>query len=220
MTIALIVLIVFLVLWGNDSLNKKVKKIDCRKATITNIPLQDELWKKNFLKVVADLEKMDKETPLYGDVLMDALEFLYGLYDIPDLRGDESRVKNRERFRNYYSEFFQEDANLTLSQRIHCVNKKPEIMPHFKDPNLLFGTRNTSITIDGFSYEYGDRGIPSNLYMCPPGGVFFDIIMLITMRDLKYKGFNYSGDRKDSDWQQREAKLKAIEEREEKYPWL
>ena len=70
---------------------------------------------------------------------MDALEFLYGLYDIPDLRGDESRVKNRERFRNYYSDFFQEDANLTLSQRIHCVNKKPEIMPHFKDPNLLFG---------------------------------------------------------------------------------
>lgn len=231
MTFALIMLVVFLVVWMTDTTKKRTSKFEHRKKTITNIPLQDQLSQENFLKIIADLEKMDKETFLTGDTLIDAIEYLYELYDIPDDRTEQQKMADRQKFkrdldvaREYVVSptkrtYPQDETGLTLSQRIWCVNY-PKVIPHMEQPDLVFGTPNTTLTIDEFTYKYDTRGIAANVYRTIPAKLLGQIEVLLTMRDLRAKGFNYSWNRKDSLWQQSEAVAKQCQEREKKYPWL
>ena len=86
MTLALVVLVVFLVVWFSDSAKKREEKQAYQKKTITNVKLQDELWCDNFKMIIADLEELDKVSPLTADQVMPTIESLFDKYDIPDER--------------------------------------------------------------------------------------------------------------------------------------
>ena len=60
MTLALIVLVVFLIVRFFDSAKKKEEKQAQRKQTITNVKRQDELWCDNYKKVINDLKDMEQ----------------------------------------------------------------------------------------------------------------------------------------------------------------
>lgn len=225
MTLALIVLVVFLVVWANDSTKKKAEKFNHRKSTITNVQLQDEIYKQNFTKIIADLEKMDKETPLIGATLLDALGFLYELYNLPDSRTDDEKNDDLEKYHKdlewirepYNDSYPQDESILTLPQRIWCVTTA---VPHVKQLDLLFEKPGKAIWVDDFYYSYDFRGIPSNIYRTVPAKLFGRINVLLTTKDLKAKGFNYSWNRQESDWQRLELELKEYEKKKESYPWL
>ena len=87
MTLALIVLVVFLIVRFNQSAKIKDNKHTHRKRTITNVPLQDELGAKNFKKIIDDLSALPSSNTLSGDSLMDAIESLYQEYDLICKRG-------------------------------------------------------------------------------------------------------------------------------------
>ena len=95
MTLALIVLVIFLVVWFNQSAKNKSDKQAHRKRTQTNVKLQDELNAKNFTLIINDLIALDKEEPLVGEKLIDAIESLFDKYDIPDMRDDTQRINDR-----------------------------------------------------------------------------------------------------------------------------
>lgn len=207
---------------ANSSLTACEKKYNYRKSTITNVALQDELYVANFKEIMNALEAMNKVTPLVGSRLLDALEFLYKLYDLPDRRDLTKKVNDRKDYleairskKIFYDDFSQ--ANLT--QRI-WYDYYPSEVPHVKNPQLLLSIPDVQKKVNGITYYYDYRGIPTNMYCTVPAKIIDDIKLLLTRRDLAKKGFHYSGTRQESDWQQIEKRLAKRDEEEKKYPWL
>lgn len=224
MTLLLIVVIVALLMGGFDSISKKADSIQHKKKTITNIELQDKLYKENFTKIIKDLGRMDSASPLFGKTLIDALTFLFVVYDIPDSRSDEEKESDLEHYnadiagtKKLWKIQCQVDySELTLPQRIWLTKTQT---PHVEHPDLLFGKPNTVTYVEGFCYPYSANGI-AEIYECVSAKLLRHINVLLTIRDLKKQGFNFSSDRRESDWQQLEKRIAKTEEEKKMYPWL
>lgn len=237
MTGLLIALLAALGISIYDSGNKAQQRLDYHERTITNVKLQDELYIDNFRRVLWDLNKMDKETkPLVGDTLIEALEFLYQLYNIPDDRTPQERREDKEAYRKELAaarnrsrgrKYPQDDSQTLLPQRI-WYDVYPKIYPHVKYPSLLFGTPKSTRQVGSFTYSYNLYGYAQywnescrqyGYRQTTPAKIIHYIVFRLTTKDLKAKGFNYSWNRKESDWQQDIEKIKKYDERHEKYPW-
>lgn len=223
MTLALIVLVVFLIVWFNQSAKIKGDKHTHRKRTITNVQLQDELGAKNFKKIIDDLTALPASQTLAGDSLMDALEKLYQEYDVPDRRTPEQRTTDRAKYLSAISsaredeEYPIDDSKLPLVDRIWHY---PFDAPLIDRPDLLVGTPNTIIEVDGIKYKYDHRGIPTNLYQSIPAKLVGDLKVLLTMRELDAAGYKYSWNRQPANWQRAEIAAEQYKETKKKYPWL
>ena len=196
MTLALIVLIVFLISWFNQSVKIKGDKYTHRKRTITNVQLQDELGAKNFKKVIDDLAALPPSQTLAGDSLIDAIEKLYQEYGLPDRRTPEQRTIDRAKYLAAIAsaredeEYPIDDSKLPLVDRIWHY---PFDAPLIDRPDLLVG-------------------IPAKLVG--------DLEVLLTMRELDAAGYKYSWDRQPADWQRAEIAAEQYKETKKKYPWL
>lgn len=223
MTLALIVLVVFLVVWFSNSAKKREEKQAYRKRTITNVQLQDELNAKNFSLIVEDLRKLDNEGVLTGEKLIDAIESLYEKYDIPDTRNETQKINDRKEYLNKLTWerrdkcYPEDDTKLPLERRIWHSPWQP---PLLDCPELLNGVPYTTKVVQGVEYKYDFRGIATNMFWSVPAKLIGKIQPLLTTRDLNAQGFNYSWDRQESSWQQSEARIKKHEEDKKKYPWL
>lgn len=223
MTLALIVLIVFLVVWFFDSAKKKEDILTRKKKTITNVKLQDELYIKNFKLIISDLEKIASTTNLSGGILLDAIESLYIKYDIPDERTPEQKIKDRNEYIKDIAEYQKsgyypaDDSTLPLAKKIWHF---PFTAPHLDRLELMLGTPDTIVNVDGVTYQYDFRGIPSRMYSTVPAKLINKINVLLTVRDLRFAGFNYSWNRQESLWQQTDKQIKELEENKKRYPWL
>lgn len=223
MTLALIVLIVFLIVWFNQSAKIKGDKYTHRKRTITNVQLQDELDAKNFKKVIDDLAALPPSQTLAGDSLIDAIEKLYQEYDLPDRRTPEQRTIHRAKYLAAIAsaredeEYPIDDSKLPLVDRIWHY---PFDAPLIDRPDLLVGTPNTIIEVSGIKYKYDHRGIASNMYWTIPAKLVGDLQVLLTMKELDEAGYKYSWNRQESNWQRAEADAKKYKEHKDKYPWL
>ena len=223
MTLALIVLIVFLISWFNQSVKIKGDEYTYRKRTITNVQLQDELDAKNFKKIIDDLTALPSSQTLAGDNLMDAIEKLYQEYDLPDRRTPEQRTTDRTKYLAAIAsaredeEYPIDDSTLPLVDRIWHY---PFDAPLLDRPDLLVGIPNTIVEVNGIEYEYDDRGIPTNLYQTIPAKLVGDLEVLLTMRELDAAGYKYSWDRQPADWQRAEIAAEQYKETKKKYPWL
>lgn len=223
MTLALIVLIVFLISWFNQSVEIKGDEYTYRKRTITNVQLQDELDAKNFKKIIDDLTALPSSQTLAGDNLMDAIEKLYQEYDLPDRRTPEQRTTDRTKYLAAIAsaredeEYPIDDSTLPLVDRIWHY---PFDAPLLDRPDLLVGIPNTIVEVNGIEYEYDDRGIPTNLYQTIPAKLVGDLEVLLTMRELDAAGYKYSWDRQPADWQRAEIAAEQYKETKKKYPWL
>ena len=223
MTLALIVLVVFLIVWFNQSAKIKGNKHTHRKRTITNVPLQDELGAKNFKKIIDDLSALPSSNTLSGDSLMDAIESLYQEYDLPDRRTPEQRTTDRAKYLATISsaredeEYPMDDSKLPLIDRIWHY---PFDAPLIDRPDLLVGIPNTIIEVDGIKYKYDHRGIPTNLYQSIPAKLVGDLKVLLTMRELDAAGYKYSWNRQAANWQRAEIAAVQYKETNKKYPWL
>lgn len=223
MTLALIVLIVFLIVWFNQSAKIKGDKHTHRKRTITNVQLQDELSAKNFKKVIDDLAALPSSQTLSGDSLIDAIEKLYEEYDLPDRRTQEQRTTDRAKYLAAISsaredeEYPIDDSKLPLADRIWHY---PFDAPLVDRPDLLVGIPNTIVEVSDVKYKYDYRGIPVNLYQSIPAKLVGDLKVLLTMRELDAAGYKYSWDRQPANWQRTEAAAEQYKETKKKYPWL
>lgn len=223
MTLALIVLVVFLVVWFNQSAKIKGDKHTHRKRTITNVQLQDELSAKNFKKVIDDLAALPSAQTLSGDSLIDAIEKLYEEYDLPDRRTQEQRTTDRAKYLAAISsaredeEYPIDDSKLPLVDRIWHY---PFNAPLADRPDLLVGVPNTIVEVSDVKYKYDYRGIPANLYQSIPSKLVGDLKVLLTMRELDAAGYKYSWDRQPANWQRTEAATEQYKETKKKYPWL
>ena len=223
MTLALIVLVVFLVVWFNQSAKIKGDKHTHRKRTITNVQLQDELSAKNFKKVIDDLAALPSAQTLSGDSLIDAIEKLYEEYDLPDRRTQEQRVTDRAKYLAAISsaredeEYPIDDSKLPLVDRIWHY---PFDAPLVDRPDLLVGIPNTIVEIGDVKYKYDHRGIPTNLYQSIPAKLIGDLKVLLTMRELDSADYKYSWNRQAASWQRAEADAEQYKETKKKYPWL
>ena len=223
MTLALIVLILFLSVWFNQSAKIKGDEYTHRERTITNVQLQDELDAKNFKKVIDDLAALPPSQTLAGDSLIDAIEKLYQEYDLPDRRTPEQRTIHRAKYLAAIAsaredeEYPIDDSKLPLVDRIWHY---PFDAPLIDRPDLLVGTPNTIIEVSGIEYEYDHRGIPANLYQAIPAKLVGDLEVLLTMRELDAAGYKYSWDRQPADWQCDEIAAEQYKETKKKYPWL
>ena len=223
MTLALIVLILFLSVWFNQSAKIKGDKYTHRKRTITNVQLQDELDAKNFTLIINDLIALDKEDPLVGEKLIDAIESLFDKYDLPDMRDDTQRINDRAKYLAAIAsaredeEYPIDDSKLPLVDRIWHY---PFDAPLIDRPDLLVGTPNTIIEVSGIEYEYDHRGIPANLYQAIPAKLVGDLEVLLTMRELDAAGYKYSWNRQPANWQRDEIAAEQYKETKKKYPWL
>ena len=223
MTLALIVLTVFLIVWFNQSVEIKGDEYTYRKRTITNVQLQDELDAKNFKKIIDDLTALPSSQTLAGDNLMDAIEKLYQEYDLPDRRTPEQRTTDRTKYLAAIAsaredeEYPIDDSTLPLVDRIWHY---PFDAPLLDRPDLLVGIPNTIVEVNGIEYEYDDRGIPTNLYQTIPAKLVGDLEVLLTMRELDAAGYKYSWDRQPADWQRAEIAAEQYKETKKKYPWL
>lgn len=223
MTLALIVLIVFLIVWINQSAKIKGDKYTHRKRTITNVQLQDELGAKNFKKVIDDLAALPPSQTLAGDSLIDAIEKLYQEYDLPDRRTPEQRTIDRAKYLAAIAsaredeEYPIDDSKLPLVDRIWHY---PFDAPLIDRPDLLVGTPNTIIEVSGINYKYDFRGIPTNLYRTIPAKLVGDLKVLLTMRELDAAGYKYSWNRQPANWQRDEIAAEQYKETKKKYPWL
>ena len=195
MTLALIVLIVFLIAWFDQSAKIKGDKATHRKRTITNVQLQDELNLKNIKKVIDDLEALPNANKLSGDTLLGAIESLYETID----------------------DYPTNDTKLPLIERIwHYPHDAPD-MSHLE---LLFGVPNTIVEHNDIKYKYDHRGIASNMFWTIPAKLVGDLQVLLTMKELDEAGYKYSWNRQESNWQRAEADAKKYKEHKDKYPWL
>ena len=223
MTLALIVLIVFLISWFNQSVKIKGDKYTHRKRTITNVQLQDELDAKNFKKIIDDLTALPPSQTLAGDSLIDAIEKLYQEYGLPDRRTPEQRTIDRAKYLAAIAsaredeEYPIDDSKLPLVDRIWHY---PFDAPLIDRPDLLVGIPNTIVEIGDVKYEYDFRGIPTNLYQTIPAKLVGDLEVLLTMRELDAAGYKYSWDRQPADWQRAEIAAEQYKETKKKYPWL
>lgn len=223
MTLALIVLVVFLVVWFNQSAKSKSDKQAHRKRTITNITLQDELSAKNFTLVFNDLSEIARTTNLSGNGLIDALERMYQTYDLPDRRNEADKTNDRKKYladlaRMIADEDYPEDdSKLSLADKIWHY---PFYAPHIDRPELLFGNPNTIEVIDGIKYKYDHRGIANHFYWTVPAKLFGDIVVLRTIRELDEAGYKYSWNRQEANWQKAEKEAQQYKYNKEKYPWL
>ena len=223
MTLALIVLILFLIVWFNQSAKIKGDKYTHRKRTITNVQLQDELGAKNFTLIINDLIALDKEDPLVGEKLIDAIESLFDKYDLPDMRDDTQRINDRKEYLAAIAsaredeEYPIDDSKLPLVDRIWHY---PFDAPLIDRPDLLVGTPNTIIEVSGIEYKYDHRGIPTNLYQAIPAKLVGDLKVLLTMRELDAAGYKYSWNRQPANWQRDEIAAEQYKETKKKYPWL
>lgn len=223
MTLALIVLIVFLIAWFDQSAKIKGDKHTHRKRTITNVQLQDELGAKNFKKVIDDLSALPSSQTLAGDSLMDAIEKLYQEYDLLDRRTPEQRITDRAKYLAAIAsaredeEYPIDDSKLPLVDRIWHY---PFDAPLIDRPDLLIGTPNTIVEVSGIEYKYDHRGIASNMFWTIPAKLVGDLKVLLTMRELDEAGYKYSWNRQESNWQRAEADAKKYKEHKDKYPWL
>lgn len=223
MTLALIVLIVFLIVWFNQSAKIKEDKYTHRKRTITNVQLQDELDAKNFKKVIDDLAALPPSQTLAGDSLIDAIEKLYQEYDLPDRRTPEQRTIDRAKYLAAIAsaredeEYPIDDSKLPLVDRIWHY---PFDAPLIDRPDLLVGTPNTIIEVSDIEYKYDHRGIPTNLYQTIPAKLVGDLEVLLTMRELDAAGYKYSWNRQPANWQLDEIAAEQYKETKKKYPWL
>ena len=223
MTLALIVLTVFLIVWFNQSVEIKGDEYTYRKRTITNVQLQDELDAKNFKKIIDDLTALPSSQTLAGDNLMDAIEKLYQEYDLPDRRTPEQRTTDRTKYLAAIAsaredeEYPIDDSKLPLVDRIWHY---PFDAPLIDRPDLLVGIPNTIVEIGDVKYEYDFRGIPTNLYQAIPAKLVGDLEVLLTMRELDAAGYKYSWDRQPADWQRAEIAAEQYKETKKKYPWL
>ncbi len=247
MTLALILAIVFGIVWFNHNANLKINNQKERARTITNIKLQDELFCKNFTRVMDDLNTMDKATPLVEKTLMEALEFLYEVYDIPDRRTEAQKQEDLKKYIEDNNELHRvrpdepiyesilgkddsiypdDDSILPLYQRIwYPLTRYSEKQNNavFLSPHLLIGIRNSQKELDGVTYCYDDYGYLKNFfnrYNNPLTKIIQDIVVLLTTRDVYNKGYNFSPLRKDSWWQETEKIAKEHTKNKEKYPWL
>ena len=223
MTLALIVLIVFLIVWFNQSAKIKGDKYTHRKRTITNVQLQDERGAKNFKKVIYDLAALSPSQTLAGDSLIDAIEKLYQEYDLPDRRTPEQRTIDRAKYLAAIAsaredeEYPIDDSKLPLVDRIWHY---PFDAPLIDRPDLLVGTPNTIIEVSGIKYKYDHRGTPTNLYQAIPAKLVGDLKVLLTMRELDAAGYKYSWNRQPANWQRAEIAAEQYKETKKKYPWL
>ena len=223
MTLALIVLIVFLISWFNQSVEIKGDEYTYRKRTITNVQLQDELDAKNFKKIIDDLTALPPSQTLAGDSLIDAIEKLYQEYGLPDRRTPEQRTIDRAKYLAAIAsaredeEYPIDDSKLPLVDRIWHY---PFDAPLIDRPDLLVGIPNTIVEIGDVKYEYDFRGIPTNLYQTIPAKLVGDLEVLLTMRELDAAGYKYSWDRQPADWQRAEIAAEQYKETKKKYPWL
>ena len=201
-----------------------------RAKTITNIPLQDELFKQNYTRVLNELKTIDKETFLWGDTLMDALEFLYVLHDIPDRRTEEEKREDREKYAAQLNENLNVIGTRPRLEWKENVSTAPlEARMWFftwddewklmATPKFIYGQRNKSFNvpelennghIPTISYDY--RGIINMLTngLSVPVSIFYDIVYLLTVRELKFLRYNYSWDRQESEWQRREKEMQEM----------
>lgn len=222
MTLALIVLIVFLVVWFFDSAKKKEDKRTYKERTITNVKRQDELSKNNFKKIIEDLQSLPSVEKLSGGNLLDAIEALYDRYNVPDRRTIEEKTKDRTKYLNMLErdreldDYPVDDSELSLLQKIWY----PLAPPLIDRLDLLFGIADTTLIVDDVTYKYDHRGIPSNLYHPIPAKLIGDLEVLLTIRDLDADGLNYSWNRQESSWQQSDMRIKQYEENKKRYPWL
>lgn len=222
MTIAIILLVAFLVGCVIQALVEVVGKHNYRKQTITDVELQDKLSIKNFKKIVDDIIAMPDSDKLSGEALLNAIESLYEVYNVPDRRTPTQKVKDHADFKSKiqrlisFKEYPADDTTLPLMNRIwHYPHQVPD-MNHLE---LLYGIPNTTIEHNGGIYEYDSRGIAC-LYWTIPSKLIGDLEVLLTTRDLAEAGYKFSGDRRGSHWQHATAEAKKYQENKEKYPWL
>lgn len=223
MTLALIVLVVFLIVWFNQSTKNKSDKQAHRKRTITNIALQDELSAKNFALVISDLNEIANTKNLSGDTLIDTLEGMYQTYDLPDRRSDTDKINDRKKYLSDLAnaiadeDYPVDDSKLPLADKIWHY---PFCAPHIERPELLFGNPNTTEVIDGIKYKYDHRGIANHFYWTIPAKLFGDIVVLRTIRELDEEGYRYSWKRQEANWQKAEKEAEQYKYNKDKYPWL
>ncbi len=237
MTFLIIVLGIFLAVWFFDSSNKKKAELGYKKRTITNVKRQDELWCENFSKVMSDLEEISKTIVVDSYSIMPVIESLYEKYDIPDMREESEKISARQYHLSLYKDACKTIADnyksaCIFAELLHEEPPKefkpglydyiwysPWTPPKIDKPELLFGEPNTSITVDGFEYKYDNYGW-ADVFNSPPSKLIDDICFLLTKRALDKENLNYSGDRKESLWQQSDAKIKEYEKNKKNYPWL
>lgn len=238
MTLALVVLIVFLVVWFFDSAKKKEDKRTYREKTITNVKRQDELWCNNFSKVMSDLEEISQSMAVDGNSIMETIESLFVKYDIPDTRSESEKISALQKHSRLYKEAcksiaenYEDDcafAKILGNQQpaqqqfgLHdLIWYYPWQPPHIDRPELFFGEPNASITIDDIVYKYDNYGRASNLFATEPARLILRICNLLTIRALDEEKVNYSWNRQESSWQQSDMRIKQYEENKKRYPWL
>lgn len=217
MTLALIAIIVFLIVWGCQVSDINAKKKAYRERTKTNVALQIEIRKKVEEEVQNDLREQD--IPL-GEVFP-AILSLYDEYKVAYLpfSFQWKRYGTREDYIARTKELCQSAEFFGFSKKykqLDCYRCVGESCPScefasYPDPSDIM-TR--------IKYSYTEEDITKG--RTPPLEIEYNgLINQIVEKRMHELGYAYSHDYKtESDWQEQEKERKEIDELRKKYPYL
>ena len=229
MTFLLIVVIIAIGVSIYQAGEWKKKESSYKKKNTTNIPLQKELIAKHYDELNSEIITHGNDNPiLTNEQLFDYIEFLFEKYNLPDFRTEEQKSEDRKKYLLCANQYFSNTVSFSSEQEVAFdtiqdaskVNLLERIFLQSKpfSSDILFGTRNTKVEFNGLTYKYDYRGFIeiSNNPLCK---LYWTAIQLLTEKELKSRGYKYSYNFKESEWQRREADIEKYNENKDRYPW-
>ena len=230
MTLALIVVIVFLVVWAYQVAGKKIAAKGYKQRTKTDLQLQTKT-QTDWEQRISD-EINAEDIPL-GE-LYDRIASYYNKYNMPPESYVPCDMYAYERdMREWRQKAIAKECVNEMQRRYHYWQQIDGIyfFDKYKDRvkiwDIAYKQRVTPATYAQYSDVPplpAEQDTQTNMERIKAvsecDARFGNLIRLLTMKSLSEQGIHAWAHGKESDWQETERRLAEIHRREQEYPWL
>lgn len=158
------------------------------KYSITDIELQDKIFKNNYRRVWIELSKNEMDLYDSPEFLLNTVNSLFDKFKVPYTNSveDKQNIENR-----FFKEFEAAKRNDKICkdksglQEYIWYNLPYEKIPQYDKTSLLFGERNSNIEYNGLIYFYNGYGYCLTFfYSNIITQILYEIILKMTERDM------------------------------------
>ncbi len=211
MTLALIAAIVFLIAWGCQVGDSKIKQAEYKRKTRINLTLENEVFN-SAAKEISEL--LDNENIPKGNIYAKLMSYFdkFGVAYMPfKANGMWGGIKRDYKYASREEMISAEDAECRLLEDACSNSCELTTMERIK-----FKPRGSPFTFSRCIYGTSDNDIYSELEL-----VYYELILEVTKKRMHEIGYAFSKTGiRESDWQEREKEKREMAEIKKKYPYL
>lgn len=191
------------------------------KYSVTNIELQDKIFKNNYRRVWIELSK--NEMILYdsAEYLLNTVNALFDRFNIPYTLSDENKHNIESMFLAEFEAAKYNDKIRKEKNELHeyiWYNLPYEKIPQYDKTSLLFGKRNSSIEYNNLKYFYNGYGYCLTFfYSNIITQLLYEIILKMTERDMYLLQLKFSYNREKTPEEKKRGKEKRKKYLRNKY---